>query len=50
MIGKGKEYHLNGFLRFEGEYINERKWNGIGYDNKGEKKVKIKEGEKILIN
>ena len=35
--GKGKEYYNNGKLKFEGEYYNGRRWNGIGYDNKGKK-------------
>ena len=29
--GKGKEY-WNDHLIFEGEYLNDLKWNGIGYD------------------
>ena len=31
--GKGKEYYENGNLRFEGEYINDKKCKGKGYDN-----------------
>ena len=31
--GKGKEYALNGNLKFEGEYLNDLKWNGQGYDS-----------------
>ena len=32
--GKGKEYNSNGFLKFEGEYLNDKRWNGkyIEYD------------------
>ena len=30
--GKGKEYYFDGKLKFEGEYLNGKKWNGIGYD------------------
>ena len=30
--GKGKEYYFNGELKFEGEYLNDLKWNGKGYD------------------
>ena len=26
--GKGKEYNYNGQLEFEGEYLNDEKWNG----------------------
>ena len=30
--GKGKEYHPNGNLKFIGEYINNKQWNGTGFD------------------
>ena len=30
--GKGKEYYFVGKLKFEGEYLNDIKWNGKGYD------------------
>ena len=30
--GKGKKYDHNGKLIFEGEYKNDKKWNGKGYD------------------
>ena len=33
--GKGKEYFFNGKLKFEGEYLNNKKWNGKGYDENG---------------
>ena len=33
--GKGKEYFFNGKLLFEGEYSNNKKWNGKGYDENG---------------
>ena len=33
--GKGKEYYYNGTLKFEGEYLFDKKWNGNGYDEKG---------------
>ena len=26
--GKGKEYSINGELKFEGEYLNGKRWNG----------------------
>ena len=32
---KGKEYYNNGKLRFEGEYLDHKKWNGKGYDEQG---------------
>ena len=31
--GKGKKYFYNGKIYFEGEYLNDKKWNGKGYDN-----------------
>ena len=31
--GKGEEYYDNGNLRFKGEYIKGKKWNGIIYSN-----------------
>ena len=30
--GKGKEYYDNSNLKFEGEYLNDLKLNGKGYD------------------
>ena len=30
--GKGKEYNYDGKLEFEGEYLDEKKWGGKGYD------------------
>ena len=39
--GKGKEY---GKTIFEGEFQKGKKWNGIGYDEKGAIVVEIKEG------
>ena len=30
---KGKEYYTNVYLKFEGEYINGKKWNGKGYND-----------------
>ena len=32
--GNGKGY-INGKLEFEGEYLNNKKWNGKGYDENG---------------
>ena len=51
--GKGKEYHCNGKLKFEGEYLNGIKIYGIGYDYHGEEMLKIKEvgnGEEFYYN
>ena len=28
----GKEFFWNGVIQYDGHYINNRKWNGIGYD------------------
>ena len=30
--GKGEEYYENGKLKFKGECLNGKKWNGEGYD------------------
>ena len=30
--GKGKEYDLDGKLKFEGEYLYGKKWDGKGYN------------------
>ena len=42
--GKGKEYYVNDKIKFEGEYHNGKRWNGIGYDTKGNKVYELKEG------
>ena len=41
---KGKEYYNNRKIKFEGEYLNGRRWNGIGYDYYGNKTFEIKYG------
>ena len=33
--GKGKEYYINGILKFEGEYLKGKRIKGIGYDIEG---------------
>ena len=33
--GKGKEYYWNNKLNFEGEYLYGKRWNGKGFDEKG---------------
>ena len=43
--GKGKEYYLNGNLKFEGEYFNGKKWNGKGYDKYGNIIYELKDGK-----
>jgi len=40
----GKEYYLNGKLKFEGEYLKGKKWNGITYDIEGNFIFEIKNG------
>jgi len=42
--GKGREYHSNGKIKFEGEYLNGRKWNGKIYRDNGLKDFEIKKG------
>ena len=47
--GKGEEYFVmlyNNYLniKFKGEYLNGEKWNGIGYNIKGEKQYEVKNG------
>ena len=42
--GKGKEYYNNGKIKFEGEFMNGRKWKGIGYNYKGIQEYEIKYG------
>ena len=31
----GKKYNENGNLKFEGEFLNEKKWNGKGFNKDG---------------
>ena len=45
--GYGKDYFLNGKLMFEGIYINNEKFIGFNYNNKGMIKNEIKNGEEI---
>ena len=44
--GKGKEYYNNGKLKYEGEYLNDKMWNGKRYkkNKKDELKYEIKNG------
>jgi len=41
---KGKEY-IAGRLEFEGEYLNGEKWQGKGYDAKGNIIYELNEGK-----
>ena len=43
--GKGKEYYDNGKLKFEGEYLNDKIWNGKGYDINGDIIFEINDGK-----
>ena len=44
--GKGKEYHSNGKIKYEGEYLNGKKWNGEVFRDNGLKDFEIKNGVK----
>ena len=43
--GEGREYYDNLRIKFEGEYVNDKRWNGIVYYFNGNKKCEIKEGK-----
>ena len=49
--GKGKEYFVgdNNKIKFEGEYINGHKWNGIGYNINGQKQYELKDGSGYIF-
>ena len=47
--GKGKEYNYYGILIFEGEFLDGKRWNGNGYDNKGNKVYDLKNGKGYVI-
>ena len=40
-----KEYYENGKLKFDGEYLKRKIWNGKGYNNKGIKEYEISKGK-----
>ena len=42
--GEGKEYFNNGSLKFKGEYLNGKRWNGKGYNKDGIIDFEIKDG------
>ena len=42
--GKGKKFYRNDKLRFEGKYLNGRKWNGKGYNINSNMEYEIKGG------
>ena len=47
--GKGKEYKDNKLV-FEGEYLNGKKWNGIGYEIDSNKTYELKNGKGYFIH
>jgi len=42
--GKGTEYYKNGKIKYKGEYLNGEIFNGIGYDEKGNERMKFNNG------
>jgi len=46
--GKGKEYYFNGKLKFEGKYVNGKRWNGKGYNINGNLDFEIKDGKGFI--
>ena len=46
--GKGKEYYTNSKLKYEGEYLNEKKWNVKGYNINGNIECEINNGKGII--
>ena len=42
--GKGVKYYTNRKLKFEGEYLNGKKWNGKGYNIDGNLEFELKNG------
>ena len=43
--GKGKEYYSGEKIKFEGEYLNNKRWNGKGYDNNNKVIYELKDGK-----
>ena len=46
--GYGKEYYDNGGIKFEGIYINGKKWNGTGYTDKNESAFELIDGNGLV--
>ena len=42
--GQGKHIDFRGKIRFEGEYLKGKRWNGKGYNDKGEVEYELKDG------
>ena len=47
-MGKGKEYSYDGNLIFKGEYKNDKKWNGKGYNSLNNIIYELKEGKGLI--
>ena len=48
--GLGKHYDSRGKIKFEGEYLKGKRWNGKGYNDKGEEEYELIDGcGKILL-
>ena len=46
--GKGKEYYCGGNLKFEGEYINDKRWNGKYYNVLNNTYCELKNGKGFI--
>ena len=47
--GQGKEYNIDNYnLIFEGEYFNDKRWNGICHDKKGNIIYTLKNGKRYV--
>ena len=47
--GKGKEnFYFDKILRFEGKYLNGKKWNGKGYNNFNEFAYELNNGKGFI--
>ena len=46
--GKGTEYYNNGLIKFDGEYLYGKKWNGNGYDINHDKIYELKNGNGLI--
>jgi len=46
--GKGKEYYSDGTLKFEGEYLKDKKWNGKGFNSLNEVLYELKNGKGLV--
>ena len=46
--GKGKKYYENSVLEFEGEYKNDKKWSGKGYDPMNNIIYEVRNGKGLI--